>query len=430
MPRRVVITGIGVFSPVGIGQDEYVRSLLSGTSGVAAVTRFETGTFPIRFAAEVPAFKPRDYIPKQHRKAIKVMSWDVQLGVAAAMAAVEDAGIITETGRVDPTRLGTSFGCGHIASNVDEMGEAFAAAVIDGRFDVRTFGTEAMRTFFPLWLLKYLPNMPACHVSIFCDTQGPNNSITSGDCASTQALGEARRVIERGAADVMIAGGVDAKINPISFVRYYLLNATTTADGDPKTLSRPFEKSRSGFVIGEGGAGLILEEYEHARARGATIYAELKGYGSGCDAWRVDEPHPDGRGARIAMQNALRTAGLNASDIDAVFASANGSVAGDRAESRAINAVFGTGRDDAVPVTSTKSMIGFISAGSGVLDVAAAVGAIAEGVIPPTLNYDEPDPECNVNVVANTARKAALDHVMISSGGFGGQHAAVVISRC
>jgi 3-oxoacyl-[acyl-carrier-protein] synthase II len=431
MGRRVVVTGLGILSPVGVEVDTYWRALVSGTSGVRPVTRFEVGDYPIQAAAEITSdFKPRDYIPKEHRKALKVMAWDIQLGVAAAMSAVQHSGIITETRRVDPTRLGVSFGCGSIASDVDELGPALVPAVKPGQsLDFRLFGTEAMKTFFPLWMLKYLPNMPACHISIFCDAQGPNNSITTGDAASTQALGEAYRVIERGSADVMICGGVDGKVNPLSFIRYQLLGNVNLKGGKPEEMSRPFEKSRCGFVIGEGAAAVILEELEHARARGAKIYAELTGYGSACDAYDVDRIHPDGRGMCLALKNALRDAKLKCEDVDAVFANAKGTVEGDRAESRALNTVFGKGTRG-VRVTSTKSMIGYISAAMGVMDAVAASCAVGANTIPPTINYHEPDPECAVNVVANTACETELNHVVVSSGGFGGQFAVLVISKC
>jgi len=430
MGRRVVITGLGILSPVGIDVDTYWRALVNGTSGVRPVMRFEVGEYAIQAAAEIPPdFKPRDYIPKEHRKALKVMAWDIQLGVAAALSAVQHSGIITETKRVDPTRLGTSFGCGSIASDVDELGPALVPAVKpDHSLDLRLFGTEAMKTFFPLWMLKYLPNMPACHISIFCDAQGPDNSITTGDAASTQAIGEAYRVIERNSADVMICGGVDGKINPLSFIRYQLLGNVNVSGGKPEELSRPFDRLRCGFVIGEGAGAVILEELEHAKARGAKIYAEITGYGSACDAYRVDKVHPEGRGMCLALKNALRDAKRRPDEVDAVFASASGTVEGDRAESRALNTVFGRGTDG-VRVTSTKSMIGYISAAMGVIDTVAAACAVGANVIPPTINYREPDPECAVNVVANTACETELNHVLVSSGGFGGQVAVLVISK-
>lgn len=427
MNRRVVVTGLGVFSPLGIDVDTNWQGLLSGTSGISPITRFDIGDHPVQAAGQVPDFKPRDHIPKEHRKALKVMSWDVRLGVAAAMAAIEHAGIITEEKRVDPTRLGVSFGSGFMASDIDEMAPAFVECTKPGQeFDLKLFGVEAMRSFFPLWLLKYLPNMPACHISIFVDAEGPSNSITTGDASSAQAIGEGCRVIERGAADVMICGGVDGKVNPTSLSRYQLLGLACTVQDDPKKLSRPFEKSRSGFVPAEGGAAIVLESYDHAKARGAEIYAEITGYGSGCDAYRAEKVHPDGRGMQTALRSALRDAKLNGGEVDAVFANANGSVEGDRAESRALKAVF---TDGGPVVTSTKSMWGYISAAQAVLDVVAACGALSKAAVPPTLNYDVPDPECPVNVVTGAAREMELNHVVVNSGGFGGQFAALLVSK-
>jgi 3-oxoacyl-[acyl-carrier-protein] synthase II len=425
-----VVTGLGILSPVGIDVDTYWKALVSGTSGIRPVTRFATGSYPVQAAGEITSdFKPRDYIPKEHRKALKVMAWDIQLGVAAAMSAVGHSGIITETRRVDPARLGVSFGCGQIASDVDEMGPALVPSVkADHTLDYKVLGAEAMRTFFPLWMLKYLPNMPACHISIFCDAQGPDNSITTGDAASTQAIGEGFRVIERGCADVMICGGVDAKVSPLSFIRYQLLADVNLSGGKPEELSRPFDKTRCGFAVGEGAGSVILEELEHAKARGATIYAEIEGYGAGCDAYSVDKVHPDGRGMRVAMQGALRDAKLSPGDVDMVFAGATGAKEGDRAESRALNTVFGKG-PESVRVTSTKSMIGYISAAMGVIDTVAASCAVRANVIPPTINYHVPDPECAVNVVANQAQEKELNHVLVNSGGFGGQFAVLAIRK-
>jgi 3-oxoacyl-[acyl-carrier-protein] synthase II len=399
------------------------------------------------------------------------MSYDVQLGVVAAMSAVADSGIIpalgkgtagtvpdsgtvpmsgTVPGRVDPTRLGISFGCGNISSDPEELASSYAAGVKDNAVDYRAIGAEVMKGLTPLWLLKYLPNMPACHVSIFVDAQGPNNSLTTGDAASLEAIGEAFRVIRRGWADVMIAGGVDAKVNPINLIRYRLLGWANMNDGAPETLARPFDKARAGFVVGEGAASLILEELHHARARGAKIYGEVLGFGGGCDATGLNEPHPDGRGCRIAMTAALRDAKTAPADVDAIFANASGAVVGDRAEARAIASVFGpyvahppsgvssssstqpraAGRQTPPLVTATRSMIGHVSAGGGALDAVAALSAIEAGAIPPTLNCDAPDPECPVNVMKRTPLSVAnLDRILINNGGFGGQFASLVIGR-
>ncbi len=430
MNKRVVITGVGVFSPIGNTRDEFWQSLQAGKSGVTEVTLFDTEGEGVTVGGEVKDFQARDYIPKQYRKAIKMMSRDVVLGVAASLLAIEDAGIITEEKRVDPTRLGISFGCGFISSDINEMGETFAEAVDTetDTVDWSTVGETAMGNFVPLWLLKYLPNMPACHTSIFCDAQGPNNSVTSGDAASVQAIGEGCRVLERGWADAMICGGVDGKVNPVSYARYVLNKGGSRSRGNPEEVSKPFDKARGGFVPAEGAGAMIVEDYEYATERGANILAEITGYGSASDAYAIDKIHPDGRGLQLAMKNALRDAGLEPGDVDVIFACANGSEALDRAESRAINAVFVNGPSK-VPVTSTKSMLGYTSSATGAMDVLAAVGAIMEGAIPPTINYSQPDPECDVNVVAPSAKKTELNNVLVNCGGLGGQFASMVITR-
>ena len=443
MSRRIVITGLGVFSSVGIGREAFSQALLAGVSGVKPISKFDVGDFPIRVGAEVPKFKTRDYIPEEQKKAIKVMSYDVQLGVAAGMTAVVDAGIIpsltlgkagtvpdsgTVPARVDPTRLGISYGCGFISSDVDELAPSYSQALKDDVLDYKLFGDALMKGLTPLWLLKFLPNMPACHISIFVDAQGPNNSLTTGDAASLEALGEGLRVLQRGWADVMICGGVDAKVNPISLARYQLLGWANTKAGAPETLARPFEKSRAGFVVGDGAAALVLESLDHALARGATIYGEVLGFGGGCDARGLNKVDPDGRGCRVAMKAALTDAKVNAADVSAVFSDARGSVEGDRTEARAIATVFGTG-PKAPPVTATRSMLGHVSSGGGALDTVAAIAAIKAGAIPPTLNYDVPDGECPVNVVAKSARPARLDKVLVNNGGFGGQFASLLLGR-
>lgn len=428
MSRRVVITGLGAVTPIGVGADAYWTSLAHGVSGIRPFSRFDVNGFPIKAAAEVRDFDPRAFIPQ--KKALKVMAWDIQLAVAAAAMAVDDSRIITPEKRVAPDRLGCSFGAGLISTDIDEIAPTIMHSMDEQKqFKLLRFGTSVMADLFPLWLLKYLPNMPACHVSIFYDAQGPNNSLTTGDTASAQAIGEAFRIISRGKADVMICGGADAKLNLLSMVRYQLTGQANTEGGDAAKLSRPFDRKRAGFVVGEGAAAIVLEEVEHARRRGAKIYAELAGYGAGCDAWRVDTPHPEGRGTQVALKQVFRDSGLTPADVDAVFANARGTRDGDRAECRALHAVCGD-LASKVPVTSTKSMLGYISAALGVLDVVAAVRALGEQVIPPTLNYEEPDPECPVNVVAGKAKEAKLRNVLVNTAGFGGQCAALMLRKC
>ena len=284
-----------------------------------------------------------------------------------------------------------------------------------------------MSQLFPLWLLKYLPNMPACHISIFFDAQGPSNSITTGDSASLQAIGEAYRVIARGDADIMITGGAGSKIDPLALVRYYLLEKLITADGGPERIYRVFDKNRKGFIVGEGSGILILEDLESAKARGGQIHAELVGYGAAFDAYDINKVHPDGRGIRGAMNRALEDASLSPGEIDLVIAHGLGTSDSDSAESKALKSVFG---EDGVPVTALKPILGYASAAGGSFDGIAGILALNNKIIPPLINLDEVDNECSgVNFVTEASPKAAINNVLINAFGFGGQAASLIVRK-
>ena len=442
--RRVVVTGMGIISPLGNSVDELTEALKTGRSAGAPIAAFETDGFPIRVAAEVADFNPRKMI--RQRKAIKMMSRDVQFGVAVAALAIDDSGLSVagtdvDTPTDDPTRIGVSFGSGFIDSDIDELAPAIVACrkpewknIDDYRqrmaeaYDMDNFGASLMANLFPLWLLKYLPNMPACHVTIIHDLQGPNNSLTGGDAASIQAIGEAARIIERGSADVMVCGGTDCTVNPLSLLNHELFKRVTHRNDDPAGASRPFEKNRDGLLMGEGAAAVVLEEYERARARGATIYAEVVGYGCGCDAYRVDAVHPEARGAQVAMRAALRDARTEPEDISYLAAHGLSCVDEDKAETVAVREVFG-GAAESLPVSAVKSMMGYVGSASGSMDLVCALVAMREGFIPPTINYEEPDPDCNLNIVANEPRSAQVNSVLINTFGLGGQAATLVIRR-
>jgi 3-oxoacyl-[acyl-carrier-protein] synthase II len=279
---------------------------------------------------------------------------------------------------------------------------------------------------FPLWLLKHLPNMVAAHISIIHEAQGPNNTIVTACSASTQAVGEAARIIERGDADVILAGGADSRIDPLSLVAYSLLGAVTTADRPPEELSRPYDRKRDGFVLGEGAACLVLESEEHAKARGASIYAEVAGYGSSFDAYAVTSPEPEGRGAIQAMKAALRDAKVGPDDVDYISAHGTSTVLNDRMETIAVKKLFGD-RAAKVPMSSIKSMIGHLIGAAGAIEAVTSVLAIRDGVVPPTINLTDPDPECDLDYVPNEAREAKVRTVLSNSFGFGGQNAALVL---
>ncbi|MHC4953237.1 MAG: beta-ketoacyl-[acyl-carrier-protein] synthase family protein [Planctomycetota bacterium] len=425
MKRRVVVTGLGVISPNGIGTEAFWSATLAGKSGIAPIEAFDTEGFEVRSAGEVRDFRAQDYV--KNRKSLKIMGRNIRFGVAAARLAVESSGI-DET-QPDPTRFGVVMGSGIVPTDVVEVGQAVIESLDEERrFDLKRFGASGQKLLHPLWLLKHLPNMVAAHISIQHGAQGPNNTIVTACSASTQAIGEAARIIERGDADVMIAGGSDSRIDPLSLVAYTLLGAVTTADRPPEELSRPFDRHRDGFVLGEGGACLILEEESRAKARGATILAEIAGYGSSFDAEGVTRPSMEGVHAARSMTNALKDAGVAADELDYVSAHGTSTVLNDLMETAAVKLALG---DHArkVPLSSIKSMIGHLIGAAGAMEAAVSVLAIRDGAIPPTINLHTPDPECDLDYVPNEAREKKIKKVLTSNFGFGGQNAALVFQE-
>lgn len=423
MSHRVVITGFGVLAPNGNNTESFWEGLRTGRSGVRTIESFDVGGFKVKAAGEIRDFKARDFVP--NRKSLKIMGNNIRYGVAASQMAMEHAGL-KET-PPDPERFGVVMGSGIVPSDVEEIGAAVMASLDDeGKFDIHRFGEEGHKMLFPLWLLKHLPNMVAAHISIIHDAQGPNNTIVTACSASTQAIGEAARILERGDADVVLAGGADSRIDPLSLVAYSLLGAVTTADRPPAELSRPFDRGRDGFVLGEGAACLVLETEEHAKARGASIYAEVAGYGSSFDAFAVTSPEPEGRGAIQAMVAAMRDAGVGPGDVDYISAHGTSTILNDRMETAAVKKLFGD-RAPKVPMSSIKSMIGHLIGASGAIEAVTSVLAIRDGVVPPTINLTDPDPECDLDYVPNEAREASVKTVLSNSFGFGGQNASLVL---
>jgi 3-oxoacyl-[acyl-carrier-protein] synthase II len=425
MTHRVVVTGFGAIAPNGLGADAFWEATCAGRSGIGRIEGFDVTGFPVQSAGEVRDFRARDYIP--NRKALKIMGNNIRFGVAASQMAMQHAGLKDHA--VDPTRIGVVMGSGIVPTDVEEIGDAVLKSLDDeGRFDVRRFGAEGQKQLFPLWLLKHLPNMVAAHISITHKAQGPNNTIVTACSASTQAIGEALRIIQRGDADVVITGGADSRIDPLSLVAYSLLGALSTAEREPEALSRPFDRERDGFVIGEGAACLILESEEYARARGATIHAEVAGYGSSFDAYAATQPEPEGHGASRAMQIALKDAGAATGDIDYISAHGTSTQLNDAMETTAVKRVFGE-RAGSLPLSSIKSMIGHLIGAAGGMEALVSVLAIRDGVIPPTINLDTPDPACDLDYVPGEARELKVDAVLSNSFGFGGQNASLVIRR-
>ncbi len=451
MSRRVVISGLGVISPVGLGAEATFDALVEKRCGVRRISLFDPGHFPSQIGGEVAEYRIADYVPKNYRKNTKVMARDIELAVIAATLAVRDAGLRTKCllergeaqppANVDSTRFGANIGAGLICADLNELAGALAGAVEpteDGpaagpaqgrRFSLHRWG-KGMEALTPLWLLKFLPNMLACHVTIVHDAQAPSNTLTCGEASSHLAIGEAFRTIQRGAADLCICGGAESKINPMGLMRPTLLKRVVTDSNDaPERACRPFDASRRGTVVSEGGGLLILEELEHARARGARIYAEVVGFGAAQDATSWSTPAPDGRALRLAVEKALADAAVRSDQVDLVNAAGVGIVDDDLAEATGLRAALG-GHGGKVPVLATKGALGNNGAGSGAIDVAVCALAMFRGVVPPSQNTERVDPACGLNVVREEPRDVRAHCVVsVATALSGAQTAALVLKR-
>ncbi len=386
--REVVITGLGVVSPIGLGGDAFWNSLVTGHSGVKPLAAFPAAHLPVGIGGEITDFDGKQYITP--RKSLKVMSREIQFAVAAAGMAVRHAQLAP--GAIDPERLGVIFGAELMHTPPEEVEAAYRASVVDDRFDFISWGEAAMREIFPLWMLKFLPNMPACHIGIAHDARGPNNSITLGDASALTALAEAANVILRGQADAMITGGVGSWLSATSFLRSQQLEVSHRNDA-PEQACRPFDADRDGRVHGEGAAAYILETVESANARQAPILARFLGASSCFEPVRKDRPW-QGDAIRRALRNVLHTANWTAEDVGHVNAHGASTLAGDAVEAQAIRAELGD-----VPVTAPSSYFGSLGPGSGAVEMLATILSFAHDAIPVTLNYERVDPNCPINVI-------------------------------
>jgi 3-oxoacyl-[acyl-carrier-protein] synthase II len=439
--RRVVITGLGVATPIGIGIDAFWEGLLQKRCGIRRVEAFDPSGLPVQIAGELPAFQLGDYIPKSYRKSAKVMARDIMIAVLCAYHAVTDAKLVTkciiERGEhpgptnVDSTRFGANIGAGLICADLSELAGALSTAADEqGRFDLRRWGAEGINNLTPLWLLKFLPNMLACHVTIVHDAQAPSNTITCCEASSHLAIGEAYRTIARGDADVCICGGAESKTNPMAMTRPYLFGRVNTSDNDrPERASRPFAADRAGSVLSDGGGLVILEALEHARARGAKIYGEIVGFGAGSSASNWSAPDPSGRAIAIALRKALADAETPADRVDLLAPFGTGTRNYDAAEAAAWNEVFGA-RLSEIPAMTTRGAIGVNGAGTGAIDFAATVTALARNTIPPSLNTSNPDPASRFRFVQDDPKDARITHALtVSYALAGGQTAALVVRK-
>jgi 3-oxoacyl-[acyl-carrier-protein] synthase II len=427
--RRVVITGVGVVAPNGVGKDAFWRACVDGHSGIGPIRSFDASNHPIRIAGEVHEFDPQPFIPDKFRKSVKVMGRAAKFGIGAAGLAVADSGI--EIGRENPERLGVVMGTGLVPMDLGELAPILARAVQeDGQFDETKLPDPAHgdAQLFPLWLLKYLPNMAAAHISMAFNCQGPNNTVVTACVAGTQAVGEAFRLISRGDADVMLCGGADSRIDPLMLLAYTALGTLSRSENRPaEERSRPFDRLRDGFVISEGAAVLVLEEYERAKARNAPIYAEVLGWGSTFDAYSVTKPDPDGRGGARAIVSALTEAEVDYRDVGYINAHGTSTKLNDAMETAAVKRVFGETAKE-VQLSSIKSMIGHSIGASGAIEAAALALSLHTQVYPPTINLKNPDPVCDLDYIPNTAREGKVKFGLSTSFGFGGQNGALVMA--
>jgi 3-oxoacyl-[acyl-carrier-protein] synthase II len=422
MRRRVVVTGIGMINPLGHDVQTVWSALKESQSGVGQISVFDPTGYPTTIAAEVKNWDiskaGEDLNVWKHR------GRHTRFAIGAAKQAIAQSGIL-ESG-LAPTRLGVYMGAGEGNQDFPNFTNMIAAGVQNGEFDLASFLRRGREILDVEAELEQEPNMPAAHLAAFFDAQGPNSNCLTACAASSQAVGEATELIRCGDADAMIAGGAHSMIHPFGLTGFSLLTTLSQRNSDPTRASRPFDKDRDGFVLGEGAAIVILEEYEHARKRGAPIFGEVLGYGSTADAYRITDIHPEGRGAIGCMRQAIADAKLNLDEIGYVNAHGTSTSVNDRTETLACKGVFGD-RAKLTPVSSTKSMMGHLIAAAGVTEMIVCMMAIRDGVLPPTINQETPDPDCDLDYIPNVARPSKLKVALNNSFGFGGQNVTLAV---
>ena len=426
MRRRVVVTGIGCVTPVGNDVASMWNALLQGRSGVGRTTIFDARGFPTKIAAEIKQFDlaavgeaPSDWTH---------VGRHTRFAVAAAKQAVGDAGLLDH--RLNPTRFGIYLGSGEGQQNFECFTQMILAATAPGDTnpDLARFTSAGMDLLPPLGELGQEPNMPAAHLAGLFNAQGPNANCLTACAASSQAIGEAVEMIRHGDADCMLSGGCHSMIHTFGVTGFNLLTALSTRNDAPEQASRPFDLDRDGFVLGEGAAMLVFEELEHARRRGAHIYGEIIGYGTTADAFRLTDPHPQARGAISCLRMAVDDAQINVEQVNYINAHGTSTEANDKLETLAIKQVFGP-QAYRTPVSSTKSMMGHLIAAAGATEMIVCLLAMRDNVLPPTINYQTPDPNCDLDYIPNAPREARCDIAISNSFGFGGQNISLVVRR-
>ena len=410
MERRVVITGVGLITPLGIGVEETWPALCAGKSGIGEITRFNASAYDTRIAGEVKGFNAEDFMP---RKEARRMETFIAYAIAATRMAIEDAGIIIDERNAG--RVGVLTGCGLGGLNMLEI-------------TAHTVDTKGPQRVSPFFIPMLIGNMAPGMISIMFGAKGPNSSVATACAAGSHAVGDAYEIVKYGRADAMITGGVESVITRTCIAGFGAMKALSTRNDDPQKASRPFDRDRDGFVVGEGSGILIIESLEHALERGARIYAEIVGYGMSGDGYHITSPPPDGEGASRCIQAALDNAGIQPHQIGYINAHGTSTPLNDLYETRAIKATFGDAAGK-VAISSTKSMTGHLLGGSGGIETVFTALSIWNKILPPTINLDNPDDECNLDYIPNVARQAEVEYAMSNSFGFGGTNASLILKR-
>jgi len=410
MKRRIVVTGVGIISPLGTGIEKNWKGIIEGKSGIRYITRFDASTFPVKIAGEVPDFNPEEYIEK---KEVKKMDTFIHYALAASIMAAKDAGL--EVTSENAERVGVYIGSGIGGLPAIEHWHTVLKEKGPGRVT-------------PFFIPMVIINLASGQVSIQLGAKGPNSCAVTACATGNNSIGDAFKIIERGDADVMIAGGTESVITPLCVAGFSSMKALSTRNDAPEKASRPFDKNRDGFILGEGAGILVLEEMETAKKRGARIYAEIVGYGMTADAFHMTTPAPEGEGAMRCMNMALKSGEINYEDVDYINAHGTSTPVGDAAETMAIKRVF-KGHAKSLAVSSTKSMTGHLLGAAGGIEAVITVLSIYHSTMPPTINYETPDPECDLDYVPNSAREKKIKVAMSNSFGFGGTNATLVFKR-
>lgn len=424
MRRRVVVTGIGAITPVGQDVESMWKVLCESGSGIGRISHFDASNFPTKIAAEVHDFDLSRYTETAER--FQHSGRNVHFAIGAGVQAVQDSGILDFN--QDPARFGIYLGAGEGQQDFKLFMKLISEARTNGELDLGKFTQAGLKELNPQAELEQEPNMPAGHLASLFNAQGPNLNCLTACAASSQAIGEATEIIRRGDAEVMLSGGAHSMIHPFGVTGFNLLTALSTKNDEPTKASRPFDRNRDGFVLGEGAGMVVLEELEQAKKRGAKIYGEIVGFGSTADAYRITDTHPTGRGAVSCIRMALKDAGLNTDQLQYINAHGTSTEVNDRVETMAIKQALGADAPN-TPVSSIKSMMGHLIAAAGSVEAIVCLLSIRDGILPPTINYDTPDPECDLDYVPNFARKSRVKTALSNSFGFGGQNISLIFSE-